>query len=100
MLLCLFEGVIQAIDIHLKPKTLHFEVSPGDESHRVNKDPTEDPVRWYNTIRNEDGSEDENCDWKELIVSDVNVVNITDLVNGVTTSNIIRICHANDRGGG
>ena len=30
VLLCLFEGLIQAVDIHLKPETLHFGVTPND----------------------------------------------------------------------
>lgn len=49
ILICLFEGELQAVDIHLKPETLHFGVSKPDSEHPDHK--------WYKVLRKKDGSE-------------------------------------------
>jgi hypothetical protein len=75
VLFCLFEGVIKAIDFHLRPETLHFGVSPRDENHEVD---------WYKTLRNEDGTERDDGEWKKVSVDDMNVVDVTELVRDIT----------------
>jgi len=86
VLLCLFEGVIKAIDFHLRPETLHFAVSPGDETHVKDNNSKNDPVKWYKALRNEDGSERNDGKWIEVVVDNINVVNVTDLVQGITAN--------------
>ena len=34
ILICLFEGIVQTVDLHLKPESLHFGLDKPDENHR------------------------------------------------------------------
>src|SRR5437867_13024368 len=52
VLFCLFKGIIQTVDIHQKPETLHFGVSEPDDDH----------PGWYKTLRDENGQEKPNVD--------------------------------------
>jgi hypothetical protein len=85
VLLCLFEGLIQTVDIHLKPETLHFGVSEGDDDHKVNGK----VVPWYKMKRDKEGNEPDPNDRnpKEVVLKDRNVVNIAALAAKLTTSN-------------
>jgi hypothetical protein len=47
VLLCLFPGIVQAVDIHLKPETLHFGVSLNSDGNTYNKGEVEIP--WKNS---------------------------------------------------
>lgn len=82
VLLCLFEGLIQAIDIHLKPETLHFGVSEGDDEHLGNDDK---PVKWYKTLRDNDGKE--LTGWVKMTIKDNNAINIADLAKETNSNN-------------
>ena len=46
VLFCLFEGILQTIDVHLKPETLHFGVTSNDNGATYFKDKV--LVRWKN----------------------------------------------------
>jgi hypothetical protein len=46
VLLCLFDGIVEAIDLHLKPETLHFGVDASSENNSFLK-----------KLRNADGRE-------------------------------------------
>jgi hypothetical protein len=81
VLLCLFEGVIEAVDIHLKPETLHFGITEGDDDHRSDDG---SPAKWYKTKRGENG--DELKDWVDVSIKDNRVIEITDLAAKITTS--------------
>lgn len=51
VLLCLFAGEVQTVDIHLKPETLHFGVSLGDDQHPLERY----PGGYYKELRNRSG---------------------------------------------
>jgi hypothetical protein len=54
VLLCLFAGEVQTVDIHLKPETLHFGVSLGDDRHTFDRY----PGGCYKELRSRSGGQD------------------------------------------
>jgi len=71
VLLCLFEGLIQAVDIHLKPETLHFGVTPNDNDTGYIKElKTQDAstvdITWKQ-LSNEDTKQQEEAAKKRVV---------------------------------
>lgn len=53
VLLCLFEGEIQTVDVHQKPEALHFGLDREDSG----LDQNQDALPYYKELRNSDGVE-------------------------------------------
>jgi hypothetical protein len=75
ILICLFEGNIKAVDIHLKPETLHFGVSKPDRD-----------TNWYKTLRDNDGAASSNTIDIPFKEEQKNVISVDKLAEGIKKS--------------
>ncbi|NIM15415.1 MAG: hypothetical protein GTO45_25855, partial [Candidatus Aminicenantes bacterium] len=71
VLLCLFSGNLQTVDIHLKPETLHFGVTAGNGSY--NKE-----------LRDKNGIENKNYT-VTITLNNNRTIKMTDLISGINS---------------
>lgn len=79
VLLCLFDGLVQTVDIHLNAETLHFGLDPM----------TDDDTRYYKELRNNKGEEEadkkvEPVRWRQG-AADRRIVDIDGLARDIVT---------------
>ena len=77
VLICLFEGIVQAVDIHLRPETIHFGLNRPDDNHGN---------AYYKNLRSSTGQEDIDL-WVPVPfknqANESNVIAIDALVNNI-----------------